>query len=83
MLLNIPMYKKMHIISLQDSGDAGDKVQDDETKIQHIVPFTMLVYNIETNKTSSRLLNVILDSRETATVINGSEISYNYIPILT
>ena len=71
MLLNIPIWKKMHIISLQGSGEPGEKVQDDETKIQHLVPCTILVYNTVQNKTSSRLMNVILDNRGNATVING------------
>ena len=64
------MCKKIHIVRLQDSGEPVDKVQDDETKIQHLVPFTMMVYTTVQNKTSPQLLNVILDSRATATVIN-------------
>ena len=60
----------MHIVSSQDYGEPGDKVQDDETKIQHLVPCNMMVYTTVQNKTPSQLLNVILDSRGTATVIN-------------
>ena len=50
----------MHIVSLHDSVETGYKVQDDETKTQHIVPCNMLVYATVHNKTPARLMNVVL-----------------------
>ena len=41
----------MHIVSLQDFGDPRDKVKYNETKIQHLVPYTMIVYTTVQNKT--------------------------------
>ena len=31
------MCKKMHMIGLQDSGESGEKVQDDSTTTKHTV----------------------------------------------
>ena len=46
------------------------QVQDDETTSQHLVLCIMLVDTKVQNKTSVWLLNVILDSGGTATMIN-------------
>ena len=70
MLLNVTTRKKIYIVIIQDTGEPGDKVQDGETKIQHIVTCTGMVYATVQDKTSARLINVILDSRGTPTVIN-------------
>ena len=60
----------MNILSLQDYGNQGEKAQDYETKIQHQVPCKILVYATVQNKLPARLLNFILDSRGTDTMIN-------------
>ena len=55
---------------LQDYMESGDKVQDEKTKTQHILPCTILVDTTVQNKSSSRLLNVILDRDRATTTIN-------------
>ena len=60
----------MHMISLQDSGESGEKVQDYVTTKQHLVTSTMLVDTTVQNKTPYWLLNFIPDNIGTSTMIN-------------
>ena len=57
--------------SFQYFGGSGHNVQDDETTTQHIGKCTTLVDTEIYNKTSFLLLNVILDSITTTTMINS------------
>ena len=43
MFLILQTNKKMHVISLQDSGESGEKVQDEITTSKYLVTRTMLV----------------------------------------
>ena len=73
-IMNVPKntnVQEMHMISLQDSGESGDEVQDEITTIKHLVTCTMLVDTTVQNKKSSWLLNAILDISGTANIING------------
>ena len=59
----------MNMTGLQDDVESVYEVKDDETTTQHLVPYTILVHTTVKNKTLSCLLNVILDSYGTATMI--------------
>ena len=61
---------EMNMIKFQDYGGLGEKVQDAESKTQHIVPCTILVDIKAKNKITAQLLNVILDNGGTATAVN-------------
>ena len=70
MFLILQTCNKIYMISLQDSGESGDKVQNDVTTTKQIVTYTIL-YNITIKKTPFWLLNVILESRRNGTMIHG------------
>ena len=61
---------EIHTTSLQDSGESGDEMQDDETTTHYLVPCNMIIDTTVQNKTPSWLLNVIMDSGRTDTTTN-------------
>ena len=76
MLLNIPTCNKINIVNLKDFGEPGDKVQDEETKIQHLVPRTILVYTTVKNKTKYNK-NIFIDKQ--MDYVLGGDRKCNYI----
>ena len=74
------MWQKIYMIRLQDSMEWREKLHDNETTTQHLVPCTIMADNTVENKTSSLLLNVIPDNWINYTIINWKLLHKVFVP---